>query len=132
MREFHLEIATPDGVEYCGTVESVLVKTSDGDVEILYGHTDLVASVATGRVRIKKGGTERLASAAGGILSVTQNEVKIAATTFEFADKIDVRRAERSKERAEQMLRAAKSDAEISKAEARLSRALNRIKVANM
>ena len=39
MKSFHIEIVTPDGIEYEGEVESLLVRTDDGDVEILAGHT---------------------------------------------------------------------------------------------
>ena len=132
MREFHLQIATPDGVEYDGMAESLLVRTSDGDVEILASHTDLIASVATGRVRVLYHGTERFASASGGFVSVTKDEVKLVCTTFEFADQIDLKRAEAAKAHAEELLRQAKGDRDIKKAEASLSRALNRIKVAKL
>ena len=132
MNEFHLQIATPDGLIYDGAAESLLVNTADGDVEILASHADLIASVGIGRARIKIGGTERFASASGGFLSVKGNEVKLVCTTFEFADLIDVERAERAKEKAEELLSTAKDDAQIRAAEAKLSRALNRIKVANM
>ena len=40
MKPFHIEIVTPDGLAYDGEVESLLVRTDDGDVEILCGHTD--------------------------------------------------------------------------------------------
>lgn len=132
MREFHLKIATPDGTEYDGMAESLLVRTSDGDVEILRGHTDLLASVATGRVRLRYSGTERYASASGGFLCVTKDGVSLVPITFEFADEIDIKRAQASKERAEELLRNARDAAATSAAEAKLSRALNRIKVANL
>ena len=35
MRTFHLEIVTPDGLSYDGEAQSLLVHTTDGDVEIL-------------------------------------------------------------------------------------------------
>ncbi len=132
MKEFHLQIATPDGIRYDGECESLLVRTSDGDVEILAGHTEIIASLATGRARILYGGTIRFASVSGGFISVTKDEVKLVATTFEFADEIDVRRAEVAKKRAEELLRAAKDDAAIKSAEAKLSRALSRIKVSSL
>ncbi len=132
MKEFHLKIATPDGIEYDGMAESLLIKTSDGDVEILAGHTELIASVGIGRARILYGGTERFASAAGGFLSVTKEAVKLVCTTFEFADTIDIKRAEAAKARAEELLRTARDKAELGAAEAKLARALNRINVSSL
>ena len=132
MREFHLKIATPDGVVFDAPAESLLVKTADGDVEILAGHTDLIATVAIGRARILAGSTARVASVAGGFISVTKDDVSLVCTTFEFADNIDVNRAQAAKEEAEELIRQAKSDAQMRAAEAKLSRALNRIRVSKL
>ncbi len=132
MKEFHLKIATPDGIVYDDMAESLLIRTFDGDIEILAGHTELTASVSIGRARILYGGTQRFASAAGGFLSVTKDCVCLVSTTFEFADEIDIKRAQRAKERAEELLRAAKDEASMNAAEAKLSRALNRIRVAKL
>ena len=55
MREFHLQIATPDGVKFDGSAESLLIKCSEGDVEILAGHADLISALGIGRARVKAG-----------------------------------------------------------------------------
>ena len=52
MKQFHIEIVTPDGIAFDGMVESLLVRTDDGDVEILANHADLLAAIDTGRARI--------------------------------------------------------------------------------
>ena len=132
MKTFHLEIVTPDGMIFAGAAESLLVHTCDGDVEIMAGHMDYMASVSTGRARIIAGGVSRVASCSGGFLTVTSEGVILAAVTFEFADSIDVDRAEKAKERAEQKLAAATDARDIAMAKAKLERALTRIKVANM
>ena len=132
MRSFHLEIATPDGTCFVGEAESILIHTDDGDVEILAGHADFLASIATGRARILVDGKARYASASGGFISVNRDGVKIAAITFEFADQIDEKRAEAAKERAEAAIAAAKDAKSIELAKAKLQRALNRINVAGM
>ena len=132
MKAFHIDIVTPDGIEYSGEVESLLVRTDDGDVEILAGHADLLASIGTGRVRIIENGTPRFGSVNGGFLTVKGKEVSLCAITFEFADQIDIKRAERAKEKAEASLREAKSDAEIDMSKAKLLRSLSRINVAKM
>lgn len=132
MRRFHLEIATPDGKCFDGEAESFLVKTDDGDVEILAGHADLLASLATGRARILVDGKARYASASGGFISVTKDGAKVAAITFEFADEIDEKRAEAAKERAEAAISSAKDAKAIELAKAKLQRALNRINIAGL
>lgn len=132
MKAFHIEIVTPDGIEYKGEVESLLVRTDDGDVEILAGHTDLLASVGVGRARIIVDGKKRFASVNGGFLSVKDGAVRLCAITFEFADQIDVKRAEAAKARAEAAIKSAADDRDERIAKAKLARAASRIKVANM
>jgi len=132
MNSFHLEIVTPDGLAFGGDAESLLVRTDDGDVEILRGHADYIATVAIGRTRLIVAGVTRYASSAGGFLSVKDGVVRLVTTTFEFADEIDLERAKRAKERAEERLRDAKAERDVELANARLMRALNRINVAEM
>lgn len=132
MAEFKLEIVTPDGLVFSGEAESLLVHTDDGDVEILAGHVDYMASVATGRARITVGGVSKYASCSGGFLTVGREGVKLVAVTFEFSENIDLQRALRAKEKAEARLAAATDERESTLARARLERALTRIKVANL
>ena len=132
MRSFKLEIVSPDGAKFSGEAERLLVRTSDGDVEILAGHTDLFATLATGRVKLTVGGEARYGSASGGFLTVKGGCVTLATVTFEFADDIDAERAERAKARAEEAIRTAKNDRALDAAKAKLARAINRINVADL
>ena len=132
MKAFHIDIVSPDGLEFSGEIESLLVRTDDGDVEILAGHTDLLASISVGRARIIQNGEKRYAAVNGGFLSVEGKEVKLCAITFEFADQIDKKRAEAAKEKAEEALKAAKNKTDIDVAKAKLLRAISRIGVAEM
>ena len=132
MRNFHLQIVTPDGLVFDGDAEGILVRTDMGDVEIMAGHADLFSSLGIGRARIKTNGESRIGSAAGGFISVANGEVKLVATTFEFKDKIDIERAKAAKEKAEEKLKNAKSEKELTLAKAKLARAVNRINIASL
>lgn len=131
MREFKLQIVTPDGVKYDGMAESVLVRAEDGDVQVLAGHVDYIASLGTGRAKLVVGGETRLAAASGGFISVFGGECKIVFVTFEFREDIDLERAKRAKENAERLIREAKNDKELLVAEAKMKRAISRIDVAS-
>ena len=132
MKDFPIQIVTPDGVEFEGQIQSLLVKTVDGDVEILASHTDLLAAIDVGRARLSHAdGTVAYASVSGGFLSVRQGEVRLVNTTFEFSADIDSSRAERAKADAEKKIRSARSDEELRVAKAKLSRALCRLEIAN-
>ena len=130
MRTFHLEIVTPDGLVFDGEAESLLVHTTEGDVEILRGHMDYIAAVDIGRARVLANGQSRTASCAGGFLSVSAGAVRLVAVTFEFAEDIDEKRALAAKERAESAIANAKDRQAKKIAEAKLMRALNRIRIA--
>ena len=132
MKKFKLEIVTPDGVCYDGEAESLLVRTTDGDVEILNGHTDYIAALGIGRARILNGTEAKYASVSGGFITVTKAGVRLAAVTFEFAEDIDLERARRAEEEAQRRLREARDTVATELAKAKLARALSRINVAGI
>lgn len=132
MREFHLQIVTPDGSVFDGNAEAILVRTDGGDVEIMRGHADYFAAVGIGRAKLTANGTSRDASAAGGFISVKDGEVMLVCTTFEFADEIDLNRAKAAKLRAEEAISNSHDDKSLRIAKAKLARAINRINIAEL
>lgn len=132
MTPFHLKIVTPDGLIYDGDAEELLVRTTGGDVAILAKHINYVAPLGMGRAVVVAGGMRRTAACIGGMLSVVDGEVTLVPTTFEWAEKIDVDRAEHSYQRANKVLHDQNaSDTDLKLAEARLHRALVRKNVAS-
>ena len=132
MTPFKLKIVTPDGLIFDGEAEELIVRTTTGDVAILARHINYVAPLGMGRAVVISGGQRRTAACIGGMLSVVNGEVTLVPTTFEWADKIDVERAEASLKRANTILGNQKSsDTEIALAQARLHRALVRKSVAS-
>lgn len=127
MTPFKLKIVTPDGLIFDGEAEKLIVRTNAGDVAILARHIDYVAPLGMGRAVVESNGNRRTAACIGGMLSVSDGEVTLVPTTFEWSDKIDLERAERSYERADKVLHdSGATDTEIALAEARLHRALVR------
>ncbi len=130
MSTFHLQIVTPDGGFFDGEAERVSVRTIDGDAAVLGNHIPYVTALGTGEARVVVDGQTRRAAASGGMLAVTPGYVRVVATTFEWAEDIDVERAKHAKEDAEQRIQNAKDAHELQLAKARLSRALVRLNVA--
>lgn len=130
--EFQLQIATPDGLCFDGSAEKVIIRTTEGDVGILARHSDYVAPLAVGKTKVKlEDGSERVGSCNMGMVSVSAGIVRIVAVTFEWADEIDIERANRAAEEARRRMEAKRSDTEVRMAEYKLKRALNRINVYN-
>lgn len=131
MTPFRLRIVTPDGLQYEGMAEMVVARTTTGEIGIMARHTNCVAPLGMGRALITVDGKQRQAACIGGILSVIDGEVSLVPTTFEWAENIDVKRAEKAaSESREALSRKDTSRMELRMAEARLKRALVRLGVA--
>lgn len=131
MTPFPLKIVTPDGLVYDGPAEELVVRTIAGDMGVLAGHENCVASLGMGRATVIVDGQRRYAACIGGMLSVMDGHVTLVPTTFEWADQIDVARADRAYDRAQAVLKNKTApDQDIRVAEARLKRALVRKSVA--
>jgi len=131
MAVFHLQIVTPDRMVFDGQAERIIVRTVGGDVCILARHIDYAAPLGIGAARVTdENGQTRAAACSGGLLSVSGGEVRVIATTFEWADEIDLERAAHAQQAAEEKLRALqKDDVDYAVAEAKLKRALIRQQV---
>ena len=130
MSAFHLQIVTPDGSAFDGQAEALRLRTTEGYVSIRAGHADYLAVLDIGVVTVTVDGTARDAACGGGFLSVEKGEVRLVATTFEYAEAIDLERAKAAEDRAKQRIAAANEEKEIAVARVQLARALNRISVA--
>ena len=132
MTPFPLKIVTPDGLIFDGQAEELIVRTTSGDLGILAGHVNCVAPLGMGWATVVIDGAKRYAACIGGMLSVVNGQATLVPTTFEWAEDIDVSRAERSFDRAQKVLHDKDaSSADIKLAEARLRRALIRKNVAS-
>ena len=132
MSTFPLKIVTPDGLIYDGSAERLIVRSSTGDLAIMARHINFVTPLGMGKATVIADGKRREAACIGGMLSVVDGSVTLVPTTFEWADKIDVQRAEASQHRAEDILHSKNStDTDLKLAEARLHRALVRKSVAS-
>lgn len=131
MNSFPLKIVTPDGLQFDGQAEELIVRTTTGDLGILAGHINCVAPLGMGRATIMMEGKKRYAACIGGMVSVVKGAVTLVPTTFEWAENIDLARAAASENRANAVLKDKTStDTDLRLAEARLKRALIRQNVA--
>ena len=131
MKSFALRIVTPDGLQFDGQAQEVLVRTTTGDMGILAGHVNCVAPLGMGRAVVVTEDGRRSAACIGGILSVLDGKVDLVPTTFEWADTIDLKRAINAEKHARRILETqGVSNVDRSLAEARLKRAMVRKSVA--
>ena len=132
MATFPLKIVAPDGLKFEGQVQQLSVRTTTGEMGILAGHINCVAPLGMGRATVIIDGTPRYAACIGGMVSKMNGAATLVPTTFEWAEDIDLARAERSADRAQAVLQAKNaSKVDIKLAEARLRRSLVRQSMAS-
>jgi F-type H+-transporting ATPase subunit epsilon len=131
MKTIKVSVVTPDGPVYESNVEMVSTKARSGELGILPGHIPTVAPLQIGAVRLKNGSNTEFVAVSGGFLEVRPDQVTILAQSAEQSSEIDLERALRAKERAEQRLHERKQEnVDFRRAELALQRAINRISVA--
>ncbi|MCC8130754.1 MAG: ATP synthase F1 subunit epsilon [Ruminococcus sp.] len=131
MTTFPLKIVTPDGLQFEGAAEELIVRTIAGDIGVMAGHTDCVTPLGMGMATVVIDGEKKYAACIGGMLSVLKGDVTLIPTTFEWADEINAERAQDSERRAKEIIEnKSASDTELKLAEARLKRSLIRQSVA--
>jgi F-type H+-transporting ATPase subunit epsilon len=126
---FNLEIVTPERKFFSGEVEMVVLKTLEGEIGILKGHTPMVIAVGVGPMRIKKDGEWLEAFLSEGFMEIKQDATVILTDTAEWPNEIDVNRAKAAKERAEERLQRQKDNLETIRSQAALARAIGRLKI---
>ena len=130
MVTFHLKVMTVDHCFYDGEVDQIIIRTTQGDAGSLPGHVPYVAAIGIGGLTIIKDGEKRVAAVSGGFVDVSKEQTVVLVRTCEWADKIDVKRAEQAAERARAALQQKESARAHDLAQVRLKKAVNRIRVA--
>jgi len=133
MTMFHLSIVTPEKIFYEAEIKSLTVPGSEGYLGVLTNHAPLITALKPGRIEFRDAGdkTHTLA-VSGGFLEVSRNKANLLVQAAEFADKIDLERAEKAFREAKEALKAARdgdSSVDVTAQQAALDRAANRIKI---
>jgi F-type H+-transporting ATPase subunit epsilon len=132
-----LELATPSRQLVSEEVDEVVAPGTEGYFGILPGHAAFLATLGSGEVVYRKGREEMHLAVHGGFAEVTPERVIILAELAERPGEIDRERAERARQRAEQMLTGRNPDGssdeiDYSEALAAYQRALTRLLVVSI
>ena len=131
-----LEIVTPDRSLIREEVDEVVVPASEGELGVLPGHTPLLSSLKIGELWYRRGQEKHYLAIAFGFVEVLPDRVTVLADVGERAQEIDVQRAERAKQRAEQLIAQTPAphltagDLDVERARIALLKALVRLNVA--
>ncbi len=127
---FQLEVVTPERLVIKDVAEEMQIPGKNGYLGILPGHAPLITELGVGEISYRVDRTTNYLSIAWGFAEVLPDKVTILAETAERADEIDVQRAQRARQRAEERLHRASGDVDYERALTALERANTRLEVA--
>jgi F-type H+-transporting ATPase subunit epsilon len=127
---FQLEIVTPLRLLVKDAAEEAQLPGLSGYLGILPGHAPLITELGVGVITYKVSGATHTLSVAWGFAEVLPDKVTILAEAAERPQEIDVDRAQKAKDRAEQRLKSNDPEIDFTRAEDALQRAETRLNVA--
>src|SRR6266571_6024410 len=101
---FEVEIVTPDRLVVKDVAQEMQIPGSNGYLGILLGHAPLITELGVGEISYRKNGSSAHLAVAWGFAEVLPTKVTILAETAERAEEIDVTRAQKAKDQAQQVL----------------------------
>ena len=110
MATIKLEIVSPDRVVYAADIDMLIARSTGGEIGILPKHIPLVAGLEPHAMKIHVDAKEQLVAVAGGFMEVTPDKITVLATAAEEPIDIDINRAQRAYERAQERLQRLRED----------------------
>src|SRR5215470_15264069 len=114
---FQLEIVTPAKLVVKDVAEEAHIPGLNGYLGILPGHAPLITELAVGVISYRSKGETHNLAVAWGFAEVLPDKVTILAETAERPAEIEVERAQKAKERAEQRLKSNDPQIDYTRAE---------------
>lgn len=125
-----LEVLTPERLVLSESVDEVVIPGLGGELGILPNHTALISQLKTGILTYRTGAEKRQMHVSGGFAEVLPDQVSVMSDVAERPEEIDLERARRAFERAEQIISRNGEDVDFARAELKLQRAMIRIQLA--
>jgi F-type H+-transporting ATPase subunit epsilon len=122
-------LVTPERSLIHEQVEELQIPGAEGYLGILPGHAPLFSELKVGELGYRIGERWFWLSVARGFVEVLPDQVRVLAETAERAQEIDIERANRAKQRAEERIAKGGEDIDYKRALISLERALIRIQV---
>jgi len=132
MNSLEAQILTPEHALFDGEVTGVRMPGGEGSFEVRPMHAPITSTLKPGLIVVREmSGRELKFAVSGGVVEYYNNMLSLLAESAEPIDEIDVERAKKAKERAEERLRKAETDDSIDRGRAEKARirAKNRIQI---
>ncbi len=128
----HLQIIALDRIAYEDDVDIVVLPGEEGQLGVLPRHARIVTLLEPGEVLTRKAGEETALVISGGFAQIGPDHVTILSDAAEYAEDIDIERAEEARRRAQERIADTRTTTEMdmARAESALLRSMARIRVA--
>ncbi len=126
----NLNVVSAEESLFSGSIKSLQITGSEGELGIMPGHAPLLTSLKPGMALItKQDGTEEVIYLSGGMLEVQPNNVIVLADVATRAADLDEQAALEAKQRAEASINANGVDVDYAAVSAELARAEAQLRV---
>jgi F-type H+-transporting ATPase subunit epsilon len=123
-----LEVAVPERLLLRESVTHVQIPASGGYLGVLPGHAPLMSKLGAGVLSFEApGAAKRYMSIHGGVVEVLPDHVRVLANAAEWAEEVDVQRAERALHRANDLLQRHDMEIDVERAQRAIERAQARL-----
>ena len=127
-----LELTTPTRLVVAEEADEVVAPGVEGYFGVLPGHAPFLTTLAPGDLMYRQGTREHHLAVSGGFAEVRNDKVIVLADTAERPEEIDRARAERARQRAEQLMSgSSREDVDYAGCAEALARAQARLQVAS-
>lgn len=126
---FAVNVVTPEAKSRSFNSDLLNIVTPQGNMGILSNHMPIVTMINISIMTNVIDGKRERYSISGGVLFFKNNEATLMADSIEYEGDIDVERAQRAKQRAEERLKSKDPNIDQKRAELALRKALNRLSV---
>ena len=100
-----IKVVTPERVLFDDEVTEAIIDTKSGQITVLPHHIPLISIIQAGEVLLRKGEEEIPLVLSGGVLEVGTEGVTILADTAEHVKEVDLERAQKAIEHAEELMK---------------------------
>ena len=127
----NIEIVTPEDRVYEDTIDSVVMPTTSGEIDILPGHIPIVTEIMAGELIVSQSGTRQSLAISKGFAQCVGDKISILAEDAIHIDEIDESAVEEAQKRAENALATMEkmSDEEVAMLETQIAYARAQILV---
>ncbi len=126
----NLNVVSAEESLFSGSIKSLQISGSEGELGIMPGHAPLLTSLKPGMALITKSdNSEEVIYLSGGMLEVQPNQVIVLADVATRADDLNEQAAIEAKQRAEEHMNAHGGDVNYAEVAGELARAVAQLRV---